>query len=56
MFYSADGLLPIYSTSSLLAEACGRLLELLRRSSQLVGSDIAAYICVNIGIGAGGAH
>ena len=25
-----------------------------RRSSQLVGSDIAAYICVNIGIGGRG--
>ena len=51
MFYSADGLLHIYSTSSLLAEACGRLLELLRRPSQFVGSDMAVYICVNIGIG-----
>ena len=39
-----------YSTSSLVAEACGRLLELLRRPSQFVGSDMAAYICVNIGV------
>ena len=55
MFYSADGLLHIYSTSSLLAEACGRLLELLRRPSQFVGSDMAAYICVNSGVrGRGG--
>ena len=56
IFYSADGLLHIYSTSSLLAEACGRLLELLRRPSQFVGSDMAAYICVNIGVRGGGAH
>ena len=33
-----------------MAEACGRLLELLRQPSQFVGSDMAAYICVNSGV------
>ena len=56
-FYSADGLLRIYSTSSLLAEACGRLLELLRRHSQFVGSDMSADTCVKSGVRLrGGAH
>ena len=46
IFYSADGPLQICSTSSLLAEVCGRLLELLRRPSQCVGSDVAAlFLC-----------
>ena len=44
----------IFTPSSLLAEACGRLWELPRRTSQFVGSDMAVYICVNIGIGGRG--
>ena len=32
------------------------ILELLRRPSQFVGSDMVAYICVNIGVRGGGAH
>ena len=46
--WSTPYLLHIFS---ILAEACGRLLELLRQPFQFVGSDMAVYICVNIGIG-----
>ena len=49
--WSTPYLLHIFS---LLAEACGRLLELLRQPFQFVGSDMAVYICVNIGIGGRG--
>ena len=58
MFYSADGLLHIYSTSSLLAKACGCPLELLRRPSWPVGwfRHSCLYLCQHWYWGQRGAH